>query len=129
VAGCAALAAVDGDRVLLIAGGADKRLDLSPFARAAASRAARIALLEGTATSRLYDAIVEAGGEDKIAGRFADLPSAVERLYGEARPGDVILLSPGCASFGMFRNEFHRGETFIKVVDELSGTCEDTGRS
>lgn len=129
VAGCAALESVDGDRVLLIAGGSDKHLDLSPFAGAAALRAARIALLEGTATSQLYDAIVRAGGKDKIAGRFNDLPSAVERLYGEARPGDVILLSPGCASFGMFRNEFHRGETFIKAVEELAGSLEPFGSS
>jgi UDP-N-acetylmuramoylalanine--D-glutamate ligase len=127
VAGCAALASVDSDRVLLIAGGADKHLDLSPFAKAAASRAARIALLEGTATSQLHDAIVEAGGKDRIAGRFDNLPSAVEKLYGEARSGDVILLSPGCASFGMFRNEFHRGETFIEVVSELLGTRGSSG--
>lgn len=122
VAGCAALASVDGERVLLIAGGADKRLDLSLFAKAAASRAARIALLEGTATSRLHEAIVQAGGQDKIVGCFDDLRSAVERLYAEARSGDVVLLSPGCASFGMFRNEFHRGETFVEIVREILGT-------
>jgi len=122
VAGCAALAAVDGERILLIAGGADKRLDLSPFAKAAASRASRIALLDGTATSQLYREIVNAGGKDKILGRFDDLRRAVEGLYSEARTGDVILLSPGCASFGMFRNEFHRGETFINVVKEILGT-------
>jgi UDP-N-acetylmuramoylalanine--D-glutamate ligase len=121
VAGCAALVSVDGERVLLIAGGADKRLDLSHFAQAAASRAARIALLEGTATGLLQEAIVRAGGEDKIVGRFHDIRSAVETLYAEARAGDVVLLSPGCASFGMFRNEFHRGETFIEIVKEILG--------
>jgi len=122
VAGCAALASVDGERILLIAGGADKRLDLSPLAQAAASRASRIALLQGTATPQLYREIVNAGGKDKIVGQFDDLRRAVESLYGEARSGDVILLSPGCASFGMFRNEFHRGETFINLVNEILGT-------
>ncbi len=33
-----------------------------------------------------------------------------------AKSGDVVLLSPGCASFGMFANEFERGEQFIKIV-------------
>jgi UDP-N-acetylmuramoylalanine--D-glutamate ligase len=37
-----------------------------------------------------------------------------------ARPGDVILLSPGCASFGLFRDEFDRGERFREAVAGLS---------
>ena len=118
VAGCFALDAMDGKRVLLIAGGADKKLDLSPFARAAASKAARIALLEGTATQKLYDALVKAGASEKIVGFFDNLKAAVTSLLNEARPGDVVLLSPGCASFGMFRNEFHRGEVFDAIVKE-----------
>jgi UDP-N-acetylmuramoylalanine--D-glutamate ligase len=36
-----------------------------------------------------------------------------------AANGDIILLSPGCASFGMFRNEFHRGEEFRRIVHAL----------
>jgi UDP-N-acetylmuramoylalanine--D-glutamate ligase len=119
VAGCAALDSTDGKRILLIAGGSDKKLDLQPFASAAASRAHKIALLEGDATEDLYRKIVNAGGEHKIVGRFSDLENAVKRLLEEAEHGDVVLLSPACASFGMFRNEFHRGETFIRVVRQI----------
>jgi len=119
VAGCAALDALAGKRILLIAGGADKKLDLKPFAHAAASRTTRIALLNGDATAALHRDIAEAGGESKIVGCFDDLRSAVNELVRHAGPGDVVLLSPGCASFGMFRNEFHRGETFISVVEEI----------
>jgi len=119
VAGCAALDALAGKRILLIAGGADKKLDLKPFARSAASRSAKIALLEGDATTALHREIAEAGGESKIVGRFDNLRSAVNELIRDARGGDVVLLSPGCASFGMFRNEFHRGETFISIVEEI----------
>jgi UDP-N-acetylmuramoylalanine--D-glutamate ligase len=121
VAGCAALASLDGTRVLLIAGGAAKKLDLSSFARAAATRAAAIALLDGTATDALERGIVAAGGKERIVGRFDDFRTAVHELIALSRPGDVILLSPGCASFGMFRNEYHRGECFKEIVSELEG--------
>ncbi len=119
VAGCAALNSLPGKRILLIAGGADKNLDLQPFAEAAASRAHKIALLQGDATEALHRQIVSTGGEMKIVGRFDELKNAVKRLVEEAEPGDVVLLSPGCASFGMFQNEFHRGESFVKIVREI----------
>jgi UDP-N-acetylmuramoylalanine--D-glutamate ligase len=119
VAGCAALDSFDNKRILLIAGGSDKKLDLTPFAQAAAARTAGIALLEGDATEKLRTGIVNAGGESKIFGRFDDLKAAVHRLLKEAGNGDLILFSPGCASFGMFRNEYHRGDTFIETVREI----------
>jgi len=125
VSGCAALDALAGKRILLIAGGADKKIDLKPFARAAASKSAKIALLVGDATPALHRDIAEAGGEGKIVGNFDNLSSAVHELIREASSGDVVLLSPGCASFGMFRNEFHRGETFISIVEEIL----DSGRT
>ncbi len=115
VAGIAALESMQGRRILLIAGGADKNLDLRAFAEAAVTRCFRIALLEGTATDALEKTMIEAGGKDRITGRFTDLEEAVLELYRGARQGDVILLSPGCASFGLFRNEYHRGETFVTI--------------
>ena len=120
VSGCAALRALEGKHILLIAGGADKKLDLQPFARSAVSRAEKIALLEGEATESLYEKIVAAGGKTKVVGRFDNLRDAVYRLLDEAVPGAVILLSPACASFGLFRNEFHRGESFINTFNEIS---------
>lgn len=121
VAGCAALAALDGRGILLIAGGADKKLDLTPFAEAASAKAKSIALLRGTATDALHRAIVHSGGRSKILGTFDNLAAAVSELFDRARPGDVVLLSPGCASFGMFQNEFHRGECFMAIVKEIVG--------
>jgi len=119
VAGCAALAALQGRRILLIAGGADKKLDPAPFAIAAAEKTEKIALLEGEGTVGLERELAHAGGINKVVGRFNDLSKAVRALVAEAQPGDVILLSPGCASFGLFRNEFDRGEQFIKIVQEI----------
>lgn len=125
VAGCAALNSVDAKRILLIAGGSDKKLDLRPFAGEAAAKAHKIALLKGDATDKLLLGIAEAGGEHKMLGPFDDLRSAVESLVSRAQSGDVILLSPGCASFGMFQNEYHRGETFIGIVREI---LDDAGQ-
>lgn len=129
VAGLAALNALEGRRVLLIAGGADKNLDLSAFSAEAASRSHRIALLRGQATAALERGIRGAGAGEKITGIFNDLRSAVFCLVEEAEPGDVVLLSPGCASFGMFRNEFHRGDTFISIVSEILGSRAGTKHS
>ncbi len=119
VSGCAALKSIHGKRLFLIAGGADKKLDLKPFAQMAASTAYKIALLEGDATESLYKQLIAANGYNKVIGRFDNLRSAVHALFDQAEAGDVLLLSPGCASFGMFRNEFHRGETFINIFREL----------
>ncbi len=119
VSGCAALDAFEGKRIFLIAGGADKKLDLTPFARAAAVQTEKIALLAGTATESLRRGIEQAGGKTKLLGPFNDLKSAVEGLMEHTVAGDVVLLSPACASFGMFHNEFHRGETFVNIVKAI----------
>jgi UDP-N-acetylmuramoylalanine--D-glutamate ligase len=119
VSGVAAIEAMDSTRVFLIAGGADKNLDPTPFAQKIAQKTTHVALLEGTATTRLREAIIEHGGAHKITGVYGDLMSAVRDLYEKAQEGDTILLSPGAASFGMFSNEFHRGKMFMDIVNEL----------
>ncbi|MCA1959631.1 MAG: UDP-N-acetylmuramoyl-L-alanine--D-glutamate ligase [Desulfomonile sp.] len=121
-AGLAALEALSGRSILLIAGGSHKNLDLVPFAKAAAERCKRIALLEGTATDALHEGLAASGAADKIVGRFDAMAPAVDALLSHARPGDVMLLSPACASFGMFRNEYHRGETFMALVRDILGS-------
>jgi UDP-N-acetylmuramoylalanine--D-glutamate ligase len=119
VAGIMALKAVQARRIFLLAGGADKKLDLQSFAQVASLKAHKIALLEGTATSRLYSDLLSSGAGNKIVGSFDDLRKAVLTVFDEAEPGDTILLSPGCASFGMFNNEFHRGDCFKAIVKEI----------
>ncbi len=113
-AALAALAALDGP-IVLIAGGADKNLDFSEMGAAVARRVKALILLDGTATDKLA-AAVSAVKADLIAGRFHDLRVAVQAAQDVARPGDTVLLSPGCASFGMFANEFERGEQFKAIV-------------
>ncbi len=112
----AALQAVEGP-ILLLAGGADKGLDYTEMGRVAAERVKQVLLLEGTATDKVERALLAAGAP--IAGRFQSLVAAIEKAVALAVPGDVILLSPGCASFGMFKHEFERGERFREAVAAL----------
>lgn len=118
-AAIAALDAYPGRRVHVIAGGFDKKLDLASLGTALATKAASVILLEGTATPFLMDAIAAAGGS--WFGPFDSMDAAVEKGASLARAGDVVLLSPGCASFGLFRDEFDRGDKFRQAVATLSG--------
>ncbi len=117
-AAIAALKAI-GDDIILIAGGADKSLDFETLGRSASLRAKAILLLEGSATEKLDEMIRYGGGGNKIVGRFNSLRDAVAQAHTIARDGDTVLLSPGCASFGMFNNEFERGDQFREIVQTL----------
>jgi UDP-N-acetylmuramoylalanine--D-glutamate ligase len=110
---------------IVIAGGADKRLDFMDFARTLIRLAKRVVLLKGDATNKLLEALNAArftthGELPEPLGPFDTLQAAVEAAQASAEPGDAVLLSPGCASFGMFRNEFDRGEQFRQIVRSLS---------
>lgn len=119
----AALQALEGP-IVLIAGGADKGLAYEEMAQVAAARARAILLLEGSATEKLERALRDAGAGPHLRGRFRDLAAAVQQARAVARSGDVVLLSPGCASFGMFRHEFERGERFREAVCALPEKSE-----
>ncbi len=118
----APVAAVAGVRVLgprarhlhLLAGGADKKTDLTPFADELSRTAVTVYLLDGTATPGLQSLLEER--YVPISGTFDSMASAVDAAISNAAPGDYIALCPACASFGMFRNEFDRGEQFRRAV-------------
>jgi UDP-N-acetylmuramoylalanine--D-glutamate ligase len=54
-----------------------------------------------------------------VSGPFGDFVQGIKAARASASPGNVVLLAPGCASFGMFRNEFHRGDEFKRIVREM----------
>lgn len=113
-AAAAALAALGKDApVVLVTGGTDKNLDFSPLVKAAAGAKA-IILLEGSGSEKLRSGFDALG--IKYMGPFNAIDKAVAAAAGAARSGDCVVLSPGCASFGMFLNEFDRGAKWKEAV-------------
>jgi UDP-N-acetylmuramoylalanine--D-glutamate ligase len=108
------------NRVLLIAGGKEKGDDFSRLAPLVA-RKAFVVLTIGAAGEAIARA-TEAGAPDVGVVRAVVLDTAVEKAAELARPGDVVLLSPACASFDQFRNFEHRGEVFEGLVRALPET-------
>ncbi len=121
-----ALAAIPGPWVL-IAGGSDKRLEFAPLAERlrAADGLRGVVLLPGRGTDRLRPQLTGCRISDAN-----DMAEAVDRALKLARPGDAVLLSPACASFGLFSNEFDRGDQFVARLRDrgLQPTSESPGR-
>lgn len=109
--------------VYLIAGGSDKNLDFDQLACAILERAKGIIFLKGIGTEKLLEGIRRQLAQCGRSGwRFEIVESmgkAVELAARSAEPGDVVLLSPGTASFGLFKNEFDRGDQFRDCVANL----------
>jgi len=103
--------------IVLIAGGYDKHADPAVMVEVLRRRARGVVLLGATA-ERLEHAIGRGG---PVVERADDLPSAVRTAARMAQPGDVVLLSPGHASWDMFENYEQRGEVFRRAVDDLAG--------
>jgi UDP-N-acetylmuramoylalanine--D-glutamate ligase len=101
--------------VILIAGGDGKGQDFSELKPACAQHARAVVLIGRDAP------LIEAAlGNTVTARRAKDMHEAVRFAAGLAQPGDVVLLSPACASFDMFRNYEHRAEVFRAAVREVT---------
>lgn len=115
---CAALEALGGKKnIILIMGGADKELDMSGMLLLLPRDCKLLVVLPGTGT----DTIRLQLSELPVPARFASsMREAVDLASREAAPGDIVLLSPGFASFGLFQNEFDRGDQFVNTVRALT---------
>lgn len=109
-----ALEAYADEPVRLIAGGRGKGQSFEPLA-AALNPNVRAVYLIGEAAGELARVV----GERAVP--VGDLAAAVARAADDAEPGDVVLLSPACASFDQFRDFVHRGEEFRRLVQNLEG--------
>ncbi len=105
----AALESFDPGTILLIAGGADKNLDIENLCQKMKDKCRAIAFLAGTGTKRLSEILPDVPV-------FNNLEEAYAHLMKQAEDGDVLLLSPAFASFGMFKNEYDRGAQFEALV-------------
>jgi UDP-N-acetylmuramoylalanine--D-glutamate ligase len=111
--GVAAFAAAP---VRLILGGSPKGEDFGPFVRGLPETVVSVYLV-GAAADELAAALDGAGRGYVRAG---DLRGAVARAAADAQPGDVVLLSPACASYDQFEDFEQRGETFRRLVEALA---------
>lgn len=105
--------------LLLIAGGDDKMTDLTDFMKLVKAKCRKLVLV-GAAAERFRNEALKGGiaGSDILEAGY-DLAKAVELCRREAKPGDVVLLSPACASFDMFTGFEHRGRVFKEIVNGL----------
>jgi UDP-N-acetylmuramoylalanine--D-glutamate ligase len=101
--------------VHLIAGGREKGAEWGELARAARTVARRV-LLVGEAAPLLREHF--GSGVELVD--CQTVPAAVETAFRDARPGDVVLLSPGCASFDQYGPFEERGEDFRAAVKALA---------
>jgi UDP-N-acetylmuramoylalanine--D-glutamate ligase len=110
----AALQAFTGERIVLITGGSDKGIPLDTLASEINQRASAVVLLPGTGTDQLAPKL-------KSAAKAKDMAGAVRTAFASAHSGDVLLLSPGFASFGLFTNEYERNDAFLCALRQLPG--------
>ncbi len=108
-------------RILIILGGKDKGSDYTALQKPLREKAI-LALLIGAAADKI---------EKQIAGSVAmehagTIERAVEIASHAARPGDVVLLAPACASFDQFQNYEHRGRVFKDLVHQLERQAAST---
>lgn len=102
-------------QVNLIAGGRDKAGDFTRLLPAARGKVKNL-ILVGEAKDKIFRQL----GKDIPAVMAATMPDAVRKAYALSRPGDTVLLSPGCASFDMYRNYEERGRDFKSLVRKLA---------
>lgn len=107
----AALTALGTEHTLVIAGGTDKNLELDTLV-AKLTEVKKLILLAGSGTERIRSEFPNAPVYDALAPAVAD---AVESSEG----GDTILFSSAFTSFGMFKNEYDRGDQFTALVEKL----------
>ena len=100
--------------VILLAGGVEKGGDYRPLREVVQTKVKKL-ILFGQAQRSLYAAL----GQDTETLLVDALDEAVQAAHRGARAGDIVLLSPACASFDQFQNYAHRGEAFRSYVEAL----------
>lgn len=108
-------------KIILIAGGYDKKIPFDAFGPAVAAKVKTLVLMGATA-AKIEESVRKAENYSENNPKIlhaASLEEAVTLCHREAEPGDVVALSPACASFDMFPNYETRGELFRDFVKEL----------
>lgn len=106
---------------ILICGGYDKHVDFEQLAQAIKTQKnIKKVLLIGQTKERIAASLEAAGFTHFEIMKTKDFARIVETARDQAAAGDVVILSPACASFGMFKNFYDRGEQFKQIVREFA---------
>ena len=109
------------EEIILIAGGYDKNLDYTPLAKPILDKVKTLILMGQTA-GKIFESVKQ---EMEIQGKTVkiymcnSLQETIDMARKSAKPGQVVLFSPGSASFDMFKNAYDRGNQFKKLVNEI----------
>src|SRR3989344_308730 len=117
-AGIAALESLEEKkgRIILIGGGADKNLEYGEYAKIVKKSVKALALFRGLVSNKIISSLGKVKFPMEV---FDNMKAAMKFAVANAKKGDIVLLSPGAASFGVFKNEFDRGEQFNKSVKNM----------
>ncbi len=105
--------------ILLIAGGYDKKADFTEIAELMVKKCRKLILL-GKTRQQIEAAVLKAGYAPEDIVMVESMKEAVQKGAELSNPGDVVLLSPACASWDMFENFEQRGHIFAQAVRELT---------
>lgn len=104
----------EGQNIVLIAGGADKGIDTTALVLAIGAHVKQLVLIPGTGTDALIAALETAGYNQYVV--VENLAAAVEEARLAAVAPEVILFSPGFASFSQYKNEYERNDEFMALI-------------
>ncbi len=107
------------NHIILILGGADKNLDMKALFSEIPKHVRALVVLPGTGTDRVKKEIEALKAEGVEVYDSTVMKDAVEKAFFLCKPGDSLILSPAFTSFGMFKNEFDRGDRFLEIVNFL----------
>lgn len=105
--------------IILLAGGADKGSNFQKMAVEIKKRVKFSVLLQGKSTPRIKKELTRINYPSKQMELVHSMPEAMQLANQKASSGDIVLLSTGCASFGMFNNYKERGDLFKQEVKKL----------
>jgi UDP-N-acetylmuramoylalanine--D-glutamate ligase len=114
----AGLTALDlgNQNIILIAGGADKNVDLSSLVTSINEHCKSVILTPGSGTEKLFT-IINDSEQPKVR-QVGNLAEALEEAHKQANAGDIILFSPAFASFAQYKNEYERNDEFVGLVSK-----------
>jgi UDP-N-acetylmuramoylalanine--D-glutamate ligase len=97
-------------------GGSSKGADFSNLARKITESKIESAFLIGEEKDKIDASLREAGYAGRITKSAGNFEEIIKEIIKIAKPGEVVLLSPACASFGLFKNYKDRGEKFKEAL-------------